>query len=137
MNDFTVSTAVFCDDARREVSGKDILIGVYTSGMNIPILPAQINVCFWMEIMPRNSGNLSMEFKLEIPGKKPGVQLRLDAIIEDAKSSFGVAIPQVQVTITEEGEIKFSTRAFGQEKWRTVKRVKVIHKPVSIAAPPS
>lgn len=136
MDDFTVSNAVVCDDVRKEMSGKDILIGVYASSMNISSLPAQLNLCFWMEIVPKKSGNLSMEFKLETPGKHPPTQLRIDATIGDVESSFGIFTPQITVIVTEDGEFKLFARPLGQEKWRIVKRVKVTYKAVSFNAPP-
>jgi hypothetical protein len=41
---------VFCDDIRKEESGKDILIGVYGSDLVVDKLPATIPLSLWINI---------------------------------------------------------------------------------------
>jgi len=35
-------SAIFCDDIRREDNGKELLIGVYSGSLQVPILPAPV-----------------------------------------------------------------------------------------------
>jgi hypothetical protein len=37
-----IRSVIICDDVRREMSGKEILIGVYNDGMIFPAIPAQL-----------------------------------------------------------------------------------------------
>lgn len=135
MNDFTVSNVVVCDDARKEITNKDILIGVYASGLNLATLPTQIALCFWMEIIPKKVGKLSIEFRVDLPGKQAPVQIRIEAEVNKADESFGVFTPQLPYLITQDGELKLFARPFGHEKWKAIRRIKVNYQPPSFPAP--
>lgn len=126
---------VICDDARKEITNKDIFIGVYASGINVAALPAQIALCFWMEVTPKKTGKLSIEFRIDLPGKQTPVQIRIEAEVTKADESFGIFTPQVSYPITQEGELKLFARSFGHEKWKAIRRIKVNCQPPSFPAP--
>ena len=41
-------SAIFCDDIRREDNGKELLIGVYSGSLQVPILPAPVMLSVWV-----------------------------------------------------------------------------------------
>lgn len=137
MNDFTVSNVIVCDDARKEVTGKDILVGVYSSGINLSALPANVNLSFWMEVVPKTAGKLVIELRIELPGKETEPQIRIDADVNKAGESFGLFTPQMPFPISRDGELKLFARPLGQDRWRIVKRVKFAYLPPSFAPPTS
>jgi hypothetical protein len=57
------------DDIRKEISNKDILIGVYGSEIVVPEFPATIPLAFWMEITPTKLGELSLQLHLSFDDK--------------------------------------------------------------------
>jgi hypothetical protein len=69
MPNFSVGAVVVCDDARRELAGKDILIGVYGGGILVPSFPVSITLCVWMELIPEQSGQLQVEISIKLPGR--------------------------------------------------------------------
>ncbi len=129
MSDYEISYVIVCDDARREITGKDILIGVYASSILVFALPAQINVAFWMEVIPKKAGKLSMEFRVETPGKNAPPQMKVEAEVGKAGESFGMFTLPIPVAIVNEGELKLFTRQVGSEKWQMIKRIKLIYSP--------
>ena len=55
---FKVVAAVLCDDIRQEQNSKHILIGVYNGGVIVPNFPAQLVVCWWLQVFPNEIGKL-------------------------------------------------------------------------------
>jgi hypothetical protein len=59
-----IKSVVVCDDVRREENGKDILIGVYSSGILVPQLPATLSLSFWIQFRARDAGEIAADFRL-------------------------------------------------------------------------
>lgn len=136
MMEFDVLNSLACDDARREMNGKEILIGVYPGNITVLTLPATINCCFWMEILPKLTGNLIIDAKIELNGK--GVaQMKIEAVVQKAKESFGLATPQMNFTVMEDSEVKLHVRAVNQVKWKFIRKMKISYTPASIFTPAS
>src|SRR5215472_4088319 len=57
---------VFCDDIRREVTGKEILIGVYSGNLMVPRFPAAIVLATWVpfERVGNDVGKIPVEFRM-------------------------------------------------------------------------
>jgi hypothetical protein len=61
----TVINALACDDVRKEVTGKDILIGVYQGGgVLVPKFPADINLTFYVQWEPADAGEAKAEMRV-------------------------------------------------------------------------
>lgn len=143
-SEFTVENVVVCDDIRQEISHKHILVGVYSNVINIAMLPANINLAFWIELLCKKRGPLALQLKIELPGNPTGFHIGIDMTIDNTANSAPLATPQINCLITQEGEIKLFLRATGTEKWRLSKRVRVVYQsainpqvnPFSSAPPP-
>ena len=48
-----IKTVIFCDDIRKEITNKDILIGVYAGDIVVPSFPTPLALALWIEIIPR------------------------------------------------------------------------------------
>jgi hypothetical protein len=52
-----ISSVIVCDDIRREISGKDILIGVYSGEIVLSSIPFSLNLAIWLEYTPSIVGH--------------------------------------------------------------------------------
>lgn len=136
MAKFKLGSVLVCEDARKEVSGKDILIGVYTSAINVGQLPGMVNLCAWIEVIPLQKGQLFLEVKIEVPGNPQPFALGVMLDVQDEADSIAFATPLVSFPLLQEGTIQVFVREQGAQKWPVVKRVKVRHRPQHFATRP-
>jgi hypothetical protein len=59
-----IITALVCDGVRKEVSGQDIVIGVYSDVLNIPQLPSHIVLTLYLRIRFKRTGQTKFEFRV-------------------------------------------------------------------------
>jgi hypothetical protein len=135
--DFVIINALVCDDVRREITNKDILIGVYSDGINIPSLPASVNICFWMKVIPKKLGRLSIELKVDLPGNPTPIQVKVEADVLAINRPFSLYTPQILYPIMKDGDIKLSARQSGLKTWNAVEKIRVEYLPPSFSAPTS
>jgi hypothetical protein len=119
---FEFRTVIVCDDVRREISQKDILIGVYPSEIVIAALPGPFTAAFWMEVYSNQIGQHEIDFRLHITGK-PFLTIKIKAQILQ-EGTFAIAIPTLQIMATEECDIVLEYQ--DGEEWKELKRKKVI-----------
>lgn len=113
--------AVVCDDIRQEQNGKYILIGVYDS-INA-ILPAVLNLAFWIQLDAVKAGSFNFDVKISGPHGIEYLNARAEAGIGQAGiSSF--ALGPFPINVQLEGDIKLDVKFDGAE-WTTVKSIKV------------
>ncbi|WP_059023132.1 hypothetical protein [Acetobacter ghanensis] len=49
-----IISAIFCDEVRKEASGKDIIIGATPNGVSVLKFPAKIRGSFWLHAKATN-----------------------------------------------------------------------------------
>ena len=125
MSDFEIGYVLLCDDVRKEITGKDILIGVYTSGINVSQLPAVVNLATWLEIIPKKKGEIEIEFKAEMPGDVQPHLIRFKGQTESADHHFTIILQPAPFFIQKEGDIRISVRRPNTPKWKIVKKLRV------------
>ncbi len=115
-----ISTVLLCDDARREDTGKDILIGVYCGDVIVGELPTNIIVCLWLLIETRTSGKVDKEIRIINPVDQPILSGKLSATINtDEKGYASFMLPRLLLAIEKEGIIKFQWRS-PKGRWSTI-----------------
>lgn len=125
MSAFEFSAALICDDIRKEVSGKDILIGVYSSDIVLGSFPATIPFAIWIEIYVSEPGAAAVEFRFGLAGREP-ITLKADLRLEKSGHA-SIVLPSMQVLIEEEGELYLDAREAKEgADWHPLKRKKVI-----------
>jgi len=67
--DIDVIAAIVCDDVRKEINGKDILVGVYSGGILLNRTPAELGLSFWFLYRPRNTGSAKVELRVSTSEK--------------------------------------------------------------------
>lgn len=130
-NSSCVNFCLICDDVRKEASGKDILVGVYSGELAVHALPVTLLISLFIEIAPG----------------KTGVQkLRLRALFDDACvyeatatlnvtdiAPFSFGTPKMQITCAREGELAFQAAFDDDEEWSTIQRRGVVLQPTADA----
>lgn len=62
-----VHAAIVCDDVRTEITGKEILIGVYSSDISIPSTPFNIGLCIWIQWSASIAGKIPFRLRVHAP----------------------------------------------------------------------
>ena len=117
----TIGAVLVCDDIRKEVNNKDILIGVYAADILVPAFPAWLSVAVWMEMTPHEIGETDLRFRVAIGKNGVEIGMRLDA---RTLNPVGVALPGLQLQAEEETEITVEINE--NENWRLLKTKKVL-----------
>lgn len=118
----TVIATVFCDDVRREMTNKDILIGVYGGDIVVPSFPASLNGAYWIEIFNSEKGKFQSEVRIGISEKAP---FRIRMEIEAEKSgTMSVLIPQFQFQVEKPCELTLEMLIDGS--WQLLKTKNIL-----------
>jgi hypothetical protein len=88
--DLQVIYCAVCDDVRIEIANKETIVGVYSSGMVVPMLPWHEIVCLWMTVIWSGEGDLDLEVQVVNPRdvKIGGTAGRAHAIWRGAESTL-------------------------------------------------
>ena len=133
-----IETVLVCDDVRRELSGKDILIGVYSGGIGIPTLPAPINVAFWITLRAHEPGTFALSLRVNLPHKSPAIDMTMHIDISPppdmpfSEQPTAIFTPPLPLMITAPGDLELHYRWSRQGKYRPLLR-----KPIAIVSPPA
>lgn len=97
--------ALFCDDIRREISGKQILIGLYSGDLIVETFPAEISFATWAKIFGLSKGEHT--FTARIHHKDDEIGLNGKGYIDKAEYPLILTMPGASLTVKSEGEMKF------------------------------
>ena len=133
-----IETVLVCDDVRRELSGKDILIGVYSGGIGIPTLPAQMNVAFWITLRAPAPGTFTLSLRVNLPQKNPAIDMMTMQIdispppdMPFSDQPIAVFTPPLPLPITEPGNLELHARWGDSGKWGVALRKPILLVPPS------
>ncbi|PAQ01547.1 hypothetical protein LRP31_18860 [Mesorhizobium mediterraneum] len=120
-----VTSVVFADDVRREVSGKDILIGVFGGDVMVPALPTPMQIALWVQ-MDVKGKSVAVEVEITMPNGAPdGVSVRFD-LQGEMDGSASISTPPIGTIVTSEGDIVVRFRmADGKDTFTEVARKKI------------
>jgi hypothetical protein len=122
---FRVVTAIICDDVRREWNGKDILIGVYGSGMRVESIPNAVILTVWLEIEAFQQGELDLWIRViglnDAVIFQPPAAAKLNPQIAGFSHVF---VPNILVQIPSTGPLNFQISRDGQI-WENIKTINV------------
>ena len=117
-----ITNIVICDDVRREVTGKDILIGVYNGDIVVPSFPASIRIVLWVQFEPRRAGTFHVEIRIVFPNSSHvGASFDMEIREENSPGSVAMALP---IHADREGRFAVQARVNDQE-WENIKNFMV------------
>jgi hypothetical protein len=118
------NSIVMCDEIRTEITGKDILIGVFSGEILVPSFPTAIGVAFWAEVENSNEdiGVREYEVRVGIENGQP-LPFKVTADIRAAGTSV-LKIPTIHIPVS--GPTVISLELLDGENWRVLKSKKVL-----------
>jgi len=126
----SVEQALLCDDVRREMNGKQIIIGVYGDDVVLPRFPISISLCLWMRFKFQSPGAYSLEFV--VIGERQQRMIPVTSVpvnVTDSTKRMDIALGGILLNISEPETLKFQWRD-GSGEWKEVLAAKVIQGPV-------
>jgi hypothetical protein len=102
----TISAVLFCDDARKEITGKDIIIGVYPSDMVAAEFPAFIRISVWFRFLPAKLGKNRISVRIRYQ-EQVAPTLTLEFDVHTLGLAVGVATPPLQLMINNPMQLEF------------------------------
>ena len=103
--------AVICDDVRREITGKSILIGVYSEDITVPALPSTLALHLWTQIRLENKEELQLGFRVRGASGEHLTQEMLGPLKPPGDERLAnVVFGPIVFTVHTEGVIKFEWR---------------------------
>ncbi len=114
---------ILCDDIRREITNKDIIIGAYGGEVIVQTFPAQMTFALYIEYFPNHQGEQKIFLKLNLLGAGSA----LITVALDVKSNEPVilSLPGVRMQFPHEGELDISA-SVDQVVWSTIKHKKIV-----------
>ena len=131
MTDVEFTSALVCEDCRREENGKLILIGVYSGGvLSTQPFPLKFRPMFYLA-GHATPGTYEIQFRLLPPSsRKPIISAKATATISNenldsrGRVGFGIPLQAPLLEISQEGLHKLQTRANGS-RWKTMLEVNI------------
>jgi hypothetical protein len=144
---YTAVAALVCDDVRNEISGKEILIGVFADNVFVGVLPVNLIVCLYLRVRFGRSDLSAVKFRVLAPN---GIQVTPEASLSlpappDLDTVTAIVIRGINFQAQAEGRYEFQWQPPDQEwesvtsmhiKPGTMPPLSVSQTPASIAAPP-
>jgi hypothetical protein len=136
---FTALAALVCDDVRKEISGKEILIGVFADNVFVGGIPANLIVALYIRALFARSEVSNFKFRVLGPS---GLQVTPEASIPlSGPPDLETVIPIVlrfSFQAQAEGRYEFQWQPPEQE-WETVTSLRIKKgemPPFSVSQPP-
>jgi hypothetical protein len=118
---FTAVAALVCDDVRNELSGKEILIGVFADNVYVGLLPANLVASLYLRVRFARAATSNIKFRVLAPG---GIQVTPEAPIAlsaptDLETIVSIVIRGIVFQAQAEGRYEFQWQPPEQD-WETV-----------------
>lgn len=135
-------SVVFCDDVRREITGKDILIGVYSGDIRLPTVPALLGVSLWIQFRTIGNGVVSARVRVTDPAGNTAGETKIEIPVggaagtpSDNTGSLGM-VP-LPISVMQAGAISVYWSVGGND-FALIGRKRITIGPVAtLTAPPS
>lgn len=105
----TPVSVIVCDDIRQEISGKKILIGVYSEDVIVQSLPTTLTLCFWIQVFRKNSYAGNAKIRVTDPSGNISGEMSLNFMSIENDQFEGmmgaIATPALSINILQTGKI--------------------------------
>ena len=126
--------AIFCDDIRREDNGKELLIGVYSGSLQLPVFPAPVMLSVWVPFERSGIGKVPIEFRLLGPDDDRVIGYGT-IVLDFTESDHTVGsfpLRGLTAMLPRPGEITFQLRQH-DESWMTVGKLPIERREISVS----
>ena len=119
-----IETVLICDDVRREVSGKEIIIGVYGGSITVPRYPGTMVATIWLEFDAVEHGDHKLELKIETPSGNPPIEISIDYSVDNS-GPMSLFVPRLPLHFERDGDIVISIK-LDEQNWEIVKKKSIL-----------
>ena len=119
---------IVCDDIRRESNGKDILIGVYSSGITFAALPIQYAVALYFVYEAPTKGSIPISIQMKFPDDETEI-FRAEGVINASGGELPgetniLPLTGIPLTFKTPGLLRILVRQYDEE-WQVMKTAPV------------
>lgn len=118
-----IVSLIVCDDVRKEINGKDLLIGVYSGDVVVASYPAVIQAALWIEV-EAETGAYDAECEIDLPSANPPIRFGFHADVVES-GTVVIAIGGLPFHFERDGELVVRWR-LGAGDWEVAKRKRVL-----------
>lgn len=119
-----VAATVLCDDIRVEKNDKFFLIGVYSGSIIVPGFPTEIQVCWWIQILPLEIGRFELDLQV-IKDDGSTLVRALFAFELSQKEWSAIPIPKTPLHLHGPGNLKLQMKLRADQEWTTINEFEV------------
>lgn len=117
------------DDARKEVSGKDILIGLYSGGIRLHKLPANLLLQSLLIFEIKKIGDVKLNIHFKGPNIDQGFELEMGFNeLSKPHQPATMMLPRLPFTINNTGELTVEMQQDGGP-WSTLRVIPISYEP--------
>jgi hypothetical protein len=124
-----IEFALLCDDVRREITGKDIIIGVYGEELTTPTFPAVLVFNLFMRArFPQPNTRYLVEFRVIGPSEQPLTQSAKSILISppaDGPPTSTVSLGGIPLQIQSPGLVRFQWKPSSDGEWTTLAKIEI------------
>jgi hypothetical protein len=118
--------AILCDDVRREITGKEIIIGIYGDELTTPQFPVALFFTLYLKISFPKTGEFPMAFRVMGPSEQPLTAVVMTSIMAQREGrSTTVHIGGIALQVQIPGRIQFQWR-LQEREWETIAKLDVV-----------
>jgi hypothetical protein len=125
----SISFCLVCDDVRKEMSGKDTLVGVYSGDLVVETLPATLMIALYIGFTPSQTG--LQQLRVRALFDETCVFEATATLNVEVNAAFCFGTPKMLIPCGGEGEIVFQAAIKDTGEWTDIQR-----KQVAVQAPP-
>lgn len=121
----SVNHCIVCDDVRREVTHKLILIGVYTGQIQVQEFPVGLNLACWLDVTAAGTGKIPIKFRfLRQPDGQEFPLAEGDVEIVNEQDFTNFTVSPAMARLEEPGTLQLQMQQY-DEDWETVRDITV------------
>ena len=112
-------SALVCDDTRKEISGKDIIIGAYGGDILLGSLPSSITLSLWISLETSGEGEIHTDIR--VLNSEGNVLVGLDGSVNLSSRGHYSSLftPRFRISIDKPTKLRFQFRS-GRGRWKTL-----------------
>lgn len=129
-----IGNVLVCDDIRREINGKLILIGIYSDSIVVGAFPAALKLRYYVEYLLKEGAQAEVHFRISANGISPIASIDASIEVEGAATVAALDLPPTTITFKEATTLELSFSLDG-ETWAVISSKRVIQGEVPGASP--
>ena len=112
-------SALVCDEVRREINGKDIIIGAYGGDVLIDNFPVSLSLSLWISSETSGTGDIRADIRVVNREKKVLVELKGIMNAGGRYHRSSLFTPKIRFDVDKSTELRFQLRV-EEGRWKTV-----------------